>query len=55
VRIGVAVFVGVENVAAMLRNKSRNAGDHAFAVRTAEKEDGRFPGHVCELSNFEIG
>src|ERR1051326_1638641 len=40
VGIGVAMFVGVQNIAAVLSDESGNSSDDAFAVGTGEKEDG---------------
>ena len=42
VGIVIAVLVSVKNVAAVLRNKSRDSSNDAFAVRAAEEKDGRF-------------
>jgi len=50
-RVGVAVLVSVENVAAVLRNKTSNAGHNAFAVGTTEKQDGGFL-HAMNLEMY---
>ncbi len=40
IRVVVAVLVGMKYIAAVLVDESGNARDNAFAIRTAEKEDG---------------
>src|SRR5438128_5326027 len=41
VGIVIAVFIGMKNVAAVLRNKSRDSSNNTFAIRAAEEKDRR--------------
>src|SRR6185312_17179401 len=52
--IAVAMFIGVQDVAAMLRNESRDTGYHAFSVRTAQQQDSGFLVHRRALRSFSI-
>ncbi len=45
-RIHVTMLVGVQDIAAVLKNESGNAGDYAFPVRATEQEDGAFSFHL---------
>ena len=48
------MFVGMQNVTAVLGDESGDGGDDTFAVRTREKENCRLPGHRLALMSFMI-